>query len=333
MDRGKKQLLTGTGSPAARDSIVEATTLKRSGLFGPDVVSIPTLTFLTGDALGKELPLLQQQVTLGRGEEADVLIMDPSVSRKHLQLTCRKLLDKEGGQGLKVILQDLNSKNGTLVNYRRVRRTILKPGDKICLGRIILKFEYRDLADQNFYEEIYRLATIDNLTSLLNKASILRAFSEELSKRLRYRANLSVLMVDIDNLKTLNDRQGRVSGDRTLQAAGGILRRNLRKQDKAGRFGGDRFLVLLTETGILGAMILAERIRADIEASAAAAVGVEGSITASIGVASYPDDGQTCASLIDHADAAVCRAKAVGKNRVEAYIATRRPAGGYSEGP
>jgi two-component system cell cycle response regulator len=320
MQTSKHRLRTATTSDSrARVSFVDQSTLKNSGLFGPDVASIPTLTFLSGDALGKELPLLQQQLTLGRGEESDVLIMDPSVSRKHIQLTCRKLIGKDGTQSLKVLLQDLGSKNGTLVNYRKVRRVILKPGDKICLGRVILKFEYRDLADQSFYDEIYRLATVDPLTSLLNKASITRVFSEELTKKLRYRGSLSVLLMDLDDFKRLNDMQGHLVGDRALQAVGTILRRNLRRQDKAGRFGGDEFLVVLPETGLKGAAALAERLRADLERSAAAEAGLPNDIGASIGVATYPADGQTCESLLEHADIAVYRAKARGKNRVEPY--------------
>jgi len=81
---------------------------------------------------------------------------------------------KERSHAIRVVLQDLRSKNGTLVNYRRVHRKLLKPGDKITLGRTILKFEVRDLADQNFYDEIYRLATTDGLTRLLNKATVTR---------------------------------------------------------------------------------------------------------------------------------------------------------------
>lgn len=329
METSKHRLRTGTTSDSKlRVSLVDQSTLKNSGLFGPNVVSIPTLTFLSGDALGKELPLLQQQLTLGRGEESDVLIMDPSVSRKHIQLTCRKLIGKEGSQSLKVILQDLGSKNGTLVNYRRVRRVILKPGDKICLGRVILKFEYRDLADQNFFDEIYRLATVDPLTSLLNKVSITRFLSEELTKKLRYRGMLSLLLIDLDDFKSLNDMQGHLLGDRALQAVGEILRRNLRRQDKAGRFGGDEFLVVLPETGLKGAATLAERLRADLERSAAAEAGLPNEISASIGVATYPSDGQTCESLLEHADVAVYRAKARGKNRVELYKVSRRSADG-----
>jgi diguanylate cyclase (GGDEF)-like protein len=311
-------------------SLADQSTLKNSGMFGPNVVSIPTLTFLSGDALGKELPLLKQQLTVGRGEESDVLIMDPSVSRKHIQLTCRKLIGKEGVENLKVILQDLGSKNGTLVNYRRIRRVILKPGDKICIGRVILKFEYRDLADQSFYDEIYRLATIDALTSLLNKASITRILTEELTKKLRYHGVLSVLLIDIDNFKSLNDMQGHLLGDRALQAVGEILRRNLRRQDKAGRFGGDEFLVILPETGSKGAVTLAERLRSDLERAGAAEAGLPTQISASIGVATYPADGETCESLLEHVDVAVYRAKARGKNRVEFYKAVKRSTDGQT---
>jgi len=196
---------------------------------------------------------------------------------------------------------------------------ILKPGDKISIGQVILKFEYRDIADQSFYDEIYRLATVDSLTSLLNKRTVTRALAEELTKRLRYPGALSILLIDIDDFKSLNDTHGHLLGDRALQAIGEILRRNLRKPDRAGRFGGDEFLVILPETGPEGAATLAERLRTDLERATAAEVGLPGRVTGSIGVATYPADGDTCESLLEHVDVAVYRAKARGKNRVELY--------------
>jgi diguanylate cyclase (GGDEF)-like protein len=302
---------------------LDETTMKGTGLPGGEAVSIPTLTFLSGDALGKEFPLIQEQVTLGRGQESDILIMDPSVSRQHVRLTCRKLLRRDGSQRFKVVLVDLGGRNGTLVNYRRVRRVVLKPGDKIALGRVILKFEYRDLADQSFHQQIYRLATEDNLTGLLNRYAISRVLSEELTKRLRYQGKVAVLLIDVDEFKSLNDTRGHLTGDRALQEIGAVLRSHVRRQDRAGRFGGEEFVVVLPETGMKGAMSVAERIRSGIERSVAAALSLTSPITASIGVASFPEDGGSVETLLDHADAAVYRAKAKGKNRVELYKQTR----------
>jgi diguanylate cyclase (GGDEF)-like protein len=292
-------------------------TLKQGGSAGNQTIVIPTLTFLSGNAIGKELPLIKPQVTLGRGEESDLLVQDPSVSRKHVRLTCRRLVGRSGNQSLKIVLEDLGSKNGTMVNYRKTTKAVLKPGDKICLGRVILKFELKDLADQQFYNEIYRMATTDNLTSLLNKASITRILSEEMVKRIRYRGRCSILLFDIDDFKRLNDRYGHLVGDRALQSVGGIIHRSLRKQDRAGRFGGEEFLAILPETGLKGAMAVAERIRRDIEEGTRPEIGVEDAVTVSAGVATYP--GGPVEELLENADRALYRAKARGKNRVEVW--------------
>jgi two-component system, cell cycle response regulator len=310
---------------SGRLSIVDESTVKNSGLFDAQSCVIPTLTFLTGEALGKEIPVLQQQITIGRGEGADVVIADPSVSRRHIQLTCRKLVKDEKTQDLKVVLQDLGSKNGTLVNYRPVRTAVLKPGDKIILGKVILKFEFKDVADQKLYDEIYRLATIDGLTGLLNKSAITRNLSDELDKKARYRGKLSILLMDLDHFKTLNDTHGHLAGDRALQTAGSLLQRNLRRQDRAGRFGGEEFLVILPETGIAGAEALAERIRVDLEKSLAEEIGIQGPVTASFGVATFPEDGDFYESLLEHADQALYKAKAHGRNRIEIYRAGDHP--------
>lgn len=317
MEIVRKRGIEPSGNSGDQDTLlIDDSTLKSSGLFGSTSMSIPTLTFLSGEALGKELPLIQPQVTIGRGEESDVLIMDPSVSRKHIQLTCRKVLGKSAGENVTVVLRDLGSKNGTLVNYRKVRRTVLKAGDKICMGRVILKFEYRDLADQSFYDEVYRLATEDGLTSLLNKATITRILSDEVAKRQRYQGRLSVILLDLDNFKSLNDAFGHLTGDRALQETASVLRKSLRRQDRAGRFGGEEFLIVLPETGLKGASGLAERIRAGVERTVASRLNLESPITASFGVAACGQDARGVEHLVERADNALYRAKAQGKNCV-----------------
>ncbi len=280
---------------------------------------IPTLTFLSGNVLGKELPLLRPQVSFGRGEECDIVLTDPSVSRKHFLLTRRKLVRAARGESVRIVLQDLGSTNGTLVNYRRVQRAVLRPGDKITLGQTILKYEHRDIADRNFYDEVYRMATTDGLTGLLNKMTITRLLGEELDKAQRYHRRVSVLLVDLDNFKGLNDTLGHLMGDRVLRLVSEVLRRNLRRQDRAGRFGGEEFIVVLPETGPRGATALAERIRQAVERSVSPALHLVSPVTASFGVACYPARGGDPKLLLDGADAALYRAKGMGKNRVELW--------------
>jgi diguanylate cyclase (GGDEF)-like protein len=285
---------------------------------GPPVI-IPTLTFLSGEAVGKELPLLQDKVVLGRGEESDVVIPDPSVSRKHAQLVCRVRGRGADATTIRVVLEDLESTNGTLVNSKRVARVELRPGDKILIGHTILKFEYRDLTDQQFYEEMYRLATTDELTRLLNKFAITRCLADEVSKTYRYLRRLSVLLIDLDNFKSLNDSFGHLAGDRVLRVFADVIRGQLRKQDLAGRFGGEEFLVVLPETGLRGAAAVAERIRTAVEERVGSAAGIECSVTASLGVATYRLRVGSTENLLELADKALYRAKARGKNRVEAW--------------
>jgi diguanylate cyclase (GGDEF)-like protein len=310
-----------TGSENGYGSLLSdgGKTLRSSGMFGSISAFIPTLTFLSGPALGKEIPLVQNQITLGRGGECDVLIADPAVSRRHLQICCREIVKKGENPKLRVVVRDLGSSNGTLVNYRSVRRAVLKPGDKIFLGRTILKFDHRDIAEQSFFDEIFRLATTDSLTGLLNKASITRTLSEEIADAARCRRWISIILMDLDGFKSMNDLNGHLAGDRVLQCVAGILQTAIRKRDKAGRFGGDEFLILLPETGAKGALQVAERIRKAIESTIQGELNLHCDITASLGIATSRTDLASAGTLLERADSALYRAKSLGKNRAEGW--------------
>jgi two-component system, cell cycle response regulator len=295
-------------------------TVKTDRMSGALSAFVPILTFLSGPALGKEIPLIHKQLTLGRGEDCDIVIPDPSISRKHLQIICRKLV-KGGKQSLSIVIRDLGSKNGTYVNYARVQQKALRSGDKISIGRVIMKFDRRDLAEQSFYEEIYRLATIDHLTSILNKASIVRALSDEIAISIRDKKWVSAILMDIDQFKSVNDVHGHLLGDRILQSVAKVLRTSIRRRDKVGRFGGDEFMIVLPETGPRGAFRLAERIRSNIQIKAGVDIGFSAGITASLGAASCHAADPDCDNLLACADSALYRAKSLGRNRAELWEA------------
>jgi diguanylate cyclase (GGDEF)-like protein len=302
-------------------------TIESSGLFGDASAFIPTLTFLSGPALGKEIPLIHRQMTLGRGEGCDVVIPDPSVSRKHLQISCRKMVRRGEQPTLKVVVRDLESRNGTMVNYVAVESAVLKPGDKISIGRIILKFDHRDLAEQNFYDEIFKMATSDSLTSLLNKSSITRALSDEIASSLRYQRWISVIIVDIDAFKSMNDRFGHLMGDRIIQSVAAKMRESLRHRDRVGRFGGDEFLIILPETGMKGAYQAAEKLRTKVESLVHAELGLPIAVSLSLGVASMQTNEANSEELLECADTALYRAKALGRNRTEVCKKSRSKVG------
>lgn len=161
-------------------------------------------------------------------------------------------------------------------------------------------------------EELERLSTLDGLTGLANRRHLLSRLALESSRAKRGHHIFAVLMVDVDHFKDYNDSYGHLAGDEVLVRIAGILRESCREVDCAARYGGEEFLVLLTETGMEGAVEVAERVRARLASETFAG----GTITLSVGVASYPDFGETPEAVIMSADVALYQAKHMGRDRV-----------------
>ena len=161
-----------------------------------------------------------------------------------------------------------------------------------------------------------RLSTIDNLTGLFNRTFFFAAVEREIARSARSGRGFCLLMMDLDELKQINDRHGHFFGDRVLRGVGEVIRSGGRRIDTAARYGGDEFVVLLPETDPSGAFVLAEKIRlgvADLRVDVAGSM-IQPSI--SIGVVSYPEDGRTSDELMITADSSMYRSKRAGKNRV-----------------
>jgi len=158
-----------------------------------------------------------------------------------------------------------------------------------------------------------RAATTDALTGLLNRRGFDERFSAELARADRHGEVLSLLMIDCDGLKAINDLDGHTVGDRALQQFAACVRANKRASDAAARFGGDEFAIVLSGAYAAEATAIAERIRTDVTAQL---IGSGHRLTGSIGLATFPDDGQTPETLLEVADAALYQAKRQGGNRV-----------------
>ena len=158
-----------------------------------------------------------------------------------------------------------------------------------------------------------RAATTDALTGLLNRRGFEERFAEELARAERHGELLSLLVIDCDGLKSINDLHGHNTGDRALQQLAASARANKRVSDPAARFGGDEFAIVLTGADATEATAIAERMRDDL---AAEPLGSRHRLTASIGLAVFPDDGQTTDALLQAADAALYHAKREGGNRI-----------------
>jgi diguanylate cyclase (GGDEF)-like protein len=161
-----------------------------------------------------------------------------------------------------------------------------------------------------------RLSTIDPLTGLFNRSFFFAAIEREIARCARSGRGFCLVMMDLDELKAVNDRHGHFHGDRVLRGVGEVIRQGVRRIDTAARYGGDEFVVVLPETDPTGAYVVAEKIRQGVESLDVHIPRSDIRPSLSIGVVAYPGDGRTADELIIAADAAMYRSKRGGKNRV-----------------
>jgi len=159
-----------------------------------------------------------------------------------------------------------------------------------------------------------RQAATDALTGLANARAVQDTLKRMVAQAMRTGAPLTAVMMDLDHFKALNDVYGHELGNEALAAVGQILTASSRVSDFAGRYGGEEFILLLPDTSLEGGAVLAEKLRAAV--AAIALPEVDRQITASFGVASFPDDGLDSGTLVRAADRALYRAKAEGRDRV-----------------
>ena len=175
------------------------------------------------------------------------------------------------------------------------------------------------IENASLHETVERQAVTDELTGLANVRAFTSILDRELERSRRFDTPLALVMLDLDDFKLVNDTYGHQQGDEVLAQVAGVLRDLSRELDTPARYGGEEMAVVLAQTGVEGAEMLAERIREAVEALRVPRVRGGGvlRVTASLGVASVPDSAADRGSLIAAADAALYRAKRGGKNRVE----------------
>jgi diguanylate cyclase (GGDEF)-like protein len=281
----------------------------------------PSLVFLSGELIAVPIPLEREEVILGRAIEADVRVNDFLVSRKHASITA---VPTSSRVAMEYILQDLDSRNGTFLNGRRIRKEKLENGDKITIGETILRFDLLDEIDREYQRQIHRLISHDDLTGLLSSRSFFSELRREAGRAKAEGRPFCVLMMDGDNFKSVNDTYGHLTGSKTIEEIGFSIMTNLRTGDAAARFGGDEFAAFLLDADLPQGLVAAERIRTSIEEYPFSIIR-QGkprethNITVSIGVASFPEDSSDPIELVEMADSALYRAKHGGRNRVAAY--------------
>lgn len=257
---------------------------------------------------GKRLELVHGAAWLGRDADSDLVLLDEGVSRRHARV------ERQGDAWL---VMDVGSRNGTLLNGQPlsgVRR--LKNGDLLKLGSVIVKYLSGNDLETSLYEEMFQLAITDNLTQLGNR----RRFDDELvtecGRVRRHGRNLSLVFLDIDFFKQVNDEYGHAAGDAVLFQLGQVIRARVRQHDVAARIGGEEIAILMPETDLRGAYALAEELRRAIELHVVELAEGHIHVTVSVGCAQYGPEDPEPSSLVRRCDERLYAAKAAGRNRV-----------------
>jgi diguanylate cyclase (GGDEF)-like protein len=269
------------------------------------------LIVLSGGSLGRMFRIDQAETVIGRATDATIRLEDDGLSRRHA-----KIVQADG----EVWVEDMNSANGTLVNGQRIQRGMLQDGDKIQMGSTtILKFTYSDRLEEDFQQRMVDAALHDGLTKAYNKRYLLERLPTEVAYAVRHKTPLSLLMVDVDHFKQVNDRYGHPAGDYVLTTLAQAVMSALRTEDLFARYGGEEFAVLCRNVKLENATVLARRLRALVESCPFEYRKERIVVTVSVGVAtfSYPNEGDTM-QLIADADAALYEAKRTGRNCVVA---------------
>lgn len=297
--------LTGTGG------VPEVSSSPRTGARPTRAKCRPLLFVIHGPLLGAVFPIRGPSIRIGRGNQVDVSLDDETVSPLQVLLTVN-------GDGAYV--EALPSHGGTFVNDVRVEgRAEIGDGDQLRLGRnTIIKFSMVDRIEEHALLTLFELTLRDPLTRVYNRRYFERRLHEEFSFARRQQQLLSLLLIDIDHFKLVNDRHGHPVGDLVLEFVATSIQNQLRPEDVLARYGGEEFVVIARNTSRANAEVLAERIRGHLQALVVPLPGVRIQVTVSIGVAamSPETDFSSGEQLVAKVDAEMYRAKGSGRNRV-----------------
>ena len=172
------------------------------------------------------------------------------------------------------------------------------------------------VSNARMYQDLHRIATTDPLTDINNRRQFFELAEREFSRSLRYGSALSALMIDIDHFKKINDTYGHQAGDLVIVTVARTFSSILRNSDICGRYGGEEFAVLMPETGIDTAMIVADRIRSAVESQVIRFQDTDIRVTISIGASVINADSTNIHTLLSFSDQALYRAKESGRNKV-----------------
>jgi len=263
---------------------------------------------LSGQDIGKNFEIGKKEFFIGRNLDCDIHVNDEDVSRQHARVE----ITSEG-----IIINDLGSTNGTLINGMKVKKHLLQDGDRVQIGNFtILKFNYLDALENTFNEELYNSANRDFLTGIYNKKYFLDRLSIEFSFSKRHGIALSLIFFDIDHFKKINDKHGHLAGDFILKELVYKIKPGKRQEDLLARYGGEEFVLLLRETTSEKAVLIAENLRKSIKNHKFKFAKKSIPVTISIGISVFQNNNfNKMETFIEAADKELYKAKDAGRNR------------------
>lgn len=285
------------------------------------------------DSIRDPFCIIDREYTIVRANEAYAQLKNKSVDEL-IDRTCFQVLEGKGEVCDGCIIRRTFQSSDPCAKEKKVT---LKTGETLWMeiftypildesGKVSHVIEYtRNVTDRKRFEEdrqrlidrLELLSKTDGLTGLLNRRALMEQLEYEIDRARRYGSELSVILCDLDNLKEINDTHGHLAGDTTLQLLSAAVRNTLRSVDIAGRYGGDEFLLIVPQTSVIGALSMAEKIRAAVEKTK---VRLEGkkqiAISLSIGVAGLGPLPEDMDRLISRVDAALYISKNTGRNKV-----------------
>ncbi len=265
-----------------------------------------SVVVVQGPAAGSRV-VLEREVVIGRDPRCELPIGAADVSRRHA-----RIVPDAGGH--RVV--DLGSTNGTWVNGQSITSHRLSPGDRIELGSCVLRYLRQGEADAEDLAALADLARRDALTGLANRRAFEESLQREVARARRSGSFLSVVALDVDHFKSVNDTHGHAAGDAVLAEVAARSQRALRAEDLLARIGGEELAALLPGATLEAAVEVAERIRHAVCDSAIAVGEADVELTVSLGCAAIDAEEREAASLLARADARLYDAKRAGRNRV-----------------
>lgn len=266
------------------------------------------LVVIYGMELGRKYDVLDKKVIVGRSSKADIQVDQESVSRNHAQIK---------SDAKAALISDLGSTNGTYVNDEQIEGEYpLRNGDLIKIGRTIFKYIAGGNVEAAYHDEIYRLTTVDGLTQIFNRRYFEETLEREISRCKRYGRSLTLVLIDIDHFKGINDGFGHLAGDYVLKQLASTLKARIRREDVFARYGGEEFALLLPEVDAKGGLIMAEKARKLVEAQKFRFEQQQIPVTISLGISTMTAGKTDGSELIRAADDKLYEAKQAGRNRV-----------------